>query len=107
MTSIESVLELYGNGIGADDFADQLDQLMRRRPAADSRGLSTHDRDVLTAVGVPAADLDRPGRDLVVEAGQLLEANALALPVAVAADRLGRSVGRVRGAIADGSLYGV
>ena len=31
MTSIESVLKVYGNGIEADDFADQLGHLMRRR----------------------------------------------------------------------------
>src|ERR1700712_152659 len=107
MTSIESVLELYGNGVQADDFADQLDQLMRRRPAADPRGLSAHDRGVLTAVGVPPADLDRSGPDLVTQAGQLLETNAAALPVTAAAAAMGRSAGRIRGAIADGSLYGV
>ena len=107
MTSIEAVLALYGNGIAADDFADQLDQLMRRRTSADPRILSTHDRTVLTSVGVPAADLDRPGRDLVSEAAQLLQANTLSLSAAAAADRLGRSVERIRGAIADGSLYGV
>lgn len=107
VTSIESVVERYGNGIGADDFAEQLDRLMRRRSAADPRSLSSHDRDVLTSVGVPAADLDLPGPGLLSEAAELLEANAAAMPAADAADLLGRSVGRVRGAIADGSLYGV
>ena len=107
MTSIESVVERYGNGIGADDFVEQLDRLMRRRPVADPRSLSLNDRDVLSSVGVPAADLDRPGPDLVSEAAELLEANASAMPADGVADLLGRSVGRVRGAIADGSLYGV
>lgn len=107
VTSIESVLELYGNGINADDFADQLDRLMRRRPSADPRSLSLHDRDVLTSVGVPATDLDRSGQGLLSEAAQLLEVNSSAMPAAAAADRLGRSVGRIRGAIADGSLYAV
>jgi len=106
MTSIESVLERYGNGIDAADFAEQLDQLMRRRPDADPRSLSQHDREVLTAVGVPGADLDRPGPDLLALAGQLLKASTSALSVAAAAARLGRSVSRVRGAIADSSLYG-
>lgn len=108
MTSIESVLRIYGNGIGADDFADQLDHLMRRRVTVNPRALSTHDRSVLAAVGVPAADLDRQstGR-LVDQAARLLEENSLALPAAAAAERLGRSLTRIRGAIADGSLYGV
>ena len=108
MTSIEGVLKIYGNGIGADDFADQLDHLMRRRVSVDPRALSAHDRGVLAAVGVPAADLDRQsaGR-LVDQAARLLEENSLALPAAAAAERLGRSVTRIRGAIADGSLYGV
>lgn len=106
MTSIESVLERYGNGIDAGDFAEQLDQLMRRRSGADPRGLSLHDRQVLTAVGVPAADLDGSGPDLLARAGQLLEGNSSSLSVTAAADRLGRSASRVRGSIADGSLYG-
>lgn len=106
MTTIESVLQKYGNGIDSKDFADQLDQLMRSRPLPDPRGLSSHDRSVLTAVGVPAADLDRSGLDLIAEAAQLLTANSAGLPVTAAAARLGRSVSRVRGAIADGSLYG-
>ena len=59
MTSIESVLKIYGNGIEADDFADQLGHLMRRRVTVDPRALSDHDRRVLAGVGVPAADLDR------------------------------------------------
>ena len=29
MTSIDHVLEIYGNGIDADDFADQLGDAMR------------------------------------------------------------------------------
>ncbi|QNK83257.1 hypothetical protein [Nakamurella sp. PAMC28650] len=106
MTTIESVLQKYGNGIDAEDFADQLDQLMRSRPSADPRGLSSHDRRMLTAVGVRAEDLDRAGSDLVAEAAQLITINSAGLPVAAAAARLGRSVSRVRGAIADGSLYG-
>jgi len=31
MTSIYNDLEIYGNGINADDFADQLGDAMRRR----------------------------------------------------------------------------
>ena len=108
MTSIDNVLEMYGNGITADDFADQLGDVMRRRVAADPRALSLHDRTVLTAVGVPAADLNRqPSRGLVDHAARLLEENSRALTAAAAAERLGRSVIRIRGAIADGSLYGV
>jgi excisionase family DNA binding protein len=108
MTSIDSVLQTYGNGINADDFAEQLGDVMRRRVAADPRALSLHDRQVLTTIGVPAADLDRqPTRSLVVEAARVLEENMLALTAAAAAERLGRSVVRIRGAIADGSLYGV
>ncbi len=108
MTSIDNVLEIYGNGIQADDFADQLGHLMRRRVTVDPRALSLHDRNVLAAVGVPVADLNRQAdRGLVEQAARLLEENSLALPAAAAADRLGRSVIRIRGAIADGSLYGV
>lgn len=108
MTSIDNLLEIYGNGINADDFADQLGDVMRRRVAVDPRALSLHDRTVLTAVGVPAADLNRqPSQGLVDQAARLLEENSLALSAAAAAERLGRSVIRIRGAIADGSLYGV
>ena len=108
MTSIDNVLEIYGNGITADDFADQLGDVMRRRVAVDPRALSLHDRTVLTAVGVPAADLNRqPAHGLVDQAARLLEENSLALTAPAAAERLGRSVIRIRGAIADGSLYGV
>jgi hypothetical protein len=108
MTSIDNVLEMYGNGITADDFADQLGDVMRRRVAVDPRALSLHDRTVLTAVGVPAADLNRqPSQGLVDQAARLLEENSLALSAPAAAELLGRSVIRIRGAIADGSLYGV
>ena len=108
MTSLDNVLEIYGNGITADDFADQLGDVMRRRVASDPRALSLHDRAVLTAVGVPAADLNRqPSQGLVDHAARLLQENSRALTAAAAAERLGRSVIRIRGAIADGSLYGV
>jgi hypothetical protein len=108
MSSIESVLKVYGNGIGSEDFAHQLGHLMRRRVTVDPRALSVHDRGVLAKVGVPATDLDRqPAGGLVDEAARLLEENLLAIPAAAAGDRLGRSVTRIRGAIADGSLYGV
>jgi len=108
MTSIDNVLEIYGNGITAEDFADQLGDVMRRRVVADPRALSLHDRTVLTAVGVPAGDLNRqPSQGLVDTAARLLVENSRALPAAAAAERLGRSVIRIRGAIADGSLYGV
>ena len=94
MTSIESVLKIYGNGIEADDFADQLGHLMRRRVAVDPRALSDHDRGVLAAVGVSVADLDRQqSGGLVDQAARLLEENSLALSVAAAAnDSVGRSV---------------
>ena len=52
MTSIDSVLQTYGNGINADDFAEQLGDVMRRRVAADPRALSLHDRQVLTTIGL-------------------------------------------------------
>ena len=108
MTSIDHVLEVYGNGIDADDFADQLGDAMRRRINVDPRALSVHDRIVLTSVGVSDDDLDsQPHRGLIDHAVQLLSENSLALPAAAAAERLGRSVNRIRGAIADGSLYGV
>lgn len=108
MTSIENVLKVYGNGIEPDDFADQLGHLMRRRVTVDPRALTAHDRTVLAAVGVPAADLDRPqAGNLVDQAARLLEQNSQALSVPEAAERLGRSPSRIRGAIADGSLYGV
>ena len=108
MTSIDDVLEMYGNGITADDFADQLGDVMRRRVAVDPRALSQHDRTVLAAVGVPAVDLNRqPSQRLVDHAARLLEENSRALTAATTAERLGRSVTRIRGAIADGSLYGV
>jgi len=81
---------------------------MRRRVAVDPRALSAHDRTVLAAVGVPAADLDRQqSGSLVDQAARLLEQNSLAMSVAAAAECLGRSPSRIRGAIADGSLYGV
>lgn len=51
MTSIDDVLEVYGNGISADDFADQLGDVMRHRVSADPRALSLHDR----AVSPPSA----------------------------------------------------
>lgn len=108
MTSIEEVLEVYGNGIDAADFAAQLDQAMRRRTVGDPRMLSAHARSVLASVGVPAADLNQPtARGLVDQAARLLAENSSALSTAAAAKRLGRSVVRIRGAIADGSLYGV
>jgi len=108
MTSIDHVLEIYGNGIDADDFADQLGDAMRRRINVDPRALSLHDRNVLTSVGVSDADLDRqPIHGLIDQAARLLAENSMALPAAAAAERLGRSVNRIRGAIADGSLYGV
>jgi len=56
ITSIDHVLEIYGNGIDADDFAEQLDVAMRRRINVDPRALSLHDRAVLTSVGVSEAD---------------------------------------------------
>lgn len=108
MTSIESVLEIYGNGLDANDFADQLGEVMRSRVIPDPRALSEHDLGVLAEVGMSAADLDRraePG--LVEHAARLLSDTSSALPAAAAAERLGRSATRVRGAIADGSLYGV
>ena len=108
MTPMESVLRTYGNGIEPDDFADQLERVMQRRVVADPRALSSHDRDVLAAVGVPAEDLDRPAeRTVVDEAAGLIAQNSLTLTAAEAASRLGKSVTRIRGAIADGSLYGV
>lgn len=108
MTSIDDVLAIYGNGIDAEDFADLLGAVMRSRVTADPRGLSVHDRGVLVQVGLSAADLDRQPRNGVVDrAARLLEENSRALTVAAVAERLGRSVNRIRGAIADGSLYGV
>ena len=108
MTPMESVLRTYGNGIEPDDFADQLERVMQRRVVADPRALSSHDRDVLAAVGLPAEDLDRPAeRTVVDEAAGLIAQNSLTLTAAEAASRLGKSVTRIRGAIADGSLYGV
>ncbi len=111
MTTVEDVLRMYGDGIGVADFADQLAESMRGKTAPDSRALSAHDRQVLGRIGVPAADLTgQPlpaGRAVVDAAADLLVANAAMLPVADVAARLGRSVVRVRGAIADGSLYGV
>lgn len=108
MKSIQDVLEAYGNGIDADDFAAQLDQTMRRRIAGDPRILSPHTQDVLTSVGVTASDLNRTApHSLVDQAARLLTQNSSALPTVAAAQRLGRSVVRIRGAIADGSLYGV
>ncbi len=108
MTSIQDVLEVYGNGIDADDFAAQLSQAMRRRIVGDPRLLSSHDQHVLASVGVPDADLSRPAaHGLVEQAVGLLTANSSALPTAAAAERLGRSVVRIRGAIANGSLYAV
>lgn len=108
MTSIASVLEAYGHGIDLDDFASQLDHAMRGRAIPDRRALSLHDRGVLTAVGVPVSDLDRANaRSVVDQAALLLDANSEALPVTAAAAALGRTGARVRGAIADGSLYGI
>jgi excisionase family DNA binding protein len=55
--------------------------------------------------------MDRLGsdnEDLAAEIRDLIwTMNSPALPVAAAAERLGRSVTRIRGSIADGSLYGV
>ncbi len=59
MTSIRDVLEVYGNGIDADDFAAQLSQAMRRRIVGDPRLLSSHDQHVLASVGVPDCWADR------------------------------------------------
>lgn len=108
MSTVESVLRTYGNGIEVDDFAGQLERVLRRRVVADPRGLSGHDRRVLAAVGVPADDLDESARPTIIEAAaDLLTATSAAVPAAQVASRLGRSVTRIRGAIADGSLYGV
>ena len=108
MTTIDNVLQMYGNGITAEDFADQLGDAMRRRVLADPRALARHDRTVLTEVGVPGVDLNRrPSQGFVDTAARLLVENSRALTAAAAAERLGRSVIRIRGAVADGSLYGV
>lgn len=57
---------------------------------------------------MPAVDLNRQDfPSLVEQAAQLLVENSRSLTAAAAAERLGRSVMRIRGAIADGSLYGV
>jgi hypothetical protein len=108
MTTVESVLRAYGNGINPDDFAGQLERVLRRRVMSDPRALSEDARQVLARVGVPATDLDRSAEQTIVQAAaDLLTENSSALPADDAASRLGRSVNRIRGAIADGSLYGV
>ena len=108
MTSIDSVLQTYGNGINADDFAEQLGDVMRRRVAADPRALSLHDRQVLTTIGVPAAVSASMFSSRTRAASTTrLRVGWRSRSAAAAAERLGRSVVRIRGAIADGSLYGV
>lgn len=108
MTTLESVLRRYGHGLEPDEFARELERVMQQRVLADHRGLSAHDRRLLAAIGAPAADLDRQvPADVVDAAADLLTSNAAALTTQQAASRLGRSVSRIRGAIADGSLYAV
>ena len=112
MTTVEEVLRAYGEGMDVNDFADQLAETLRRRLGANPRALSAHDRQVLIRVGVPVGDLDGrwPGgadRVVVDTAADLLAANSVLLSASDVADRLGRSPGRIRAAIADGSLYGV
>lgn len=108
MTTVQSVLAAYGKGLELDDFARQLEGVLRQRVAADPRALSRSDRQILTEIGVPADDLNRPlSTSLVEEAAELLLENSTSLSAAAVASRLGRSVTRIRGAIADGSLYGV
>ena len=108
MSSVKSVLRDYGNGISPDDFAAELERVLRRRVIGDSRALSAHDREVLAVVGVPPEDFERqPDQTVVEAAADVLVQNSGALSVTVVAERLGRSANRIRGAIADGSLYGV
>lgn len=111
LTTVEEVLRAYGGGIGVDDFADQLKHALRNRVGPDPRALSGRDRQVLASIGVPEADIDEhaptAGRPVVDAAADLVAATSALLTAAQVATRLGRSTVRIRGAIADRSLYGV
>jgi hypothetical protein len=108
MTTVESVVLEFGNGLDPQDFARELDRVMRDRARSDPRALSAHDRDVLLQVGVPTADLQAgEPRTLVGAAADLLEAQGGMRTVGGTAELLGRSPSRIRGAIADGSLFAV
>ena len=111
MTTVEEVLRVYGDGIDVNDFADQLADALKGRVAPDPRALSGHDQQVLARIGVPAADMAGhrhiAGRAVVDTAADLVAGISTLLPAADVAMKLNRSVVRIRGAIADGSLYGV
>lgn len=109
-TSIDAVVRRYGGGISTDDFATHLEALMQSRVAPNHRGFIDHDRAVHIAGGIPAADIDvAPDTDHTIEraATSVLTIALESITTEQVAQRLGRSVSRIRGAIADHSLYGV
>lgn len=109
MTTLEQVLDTYGHDLTAADFTTELERTLSRAGRSTPGALSNHDRDVLLAVGVAEADLDTDATNDLIQtrASNLIRLAAESGTVAQTAGRLHRSEQRIRGAIADGSLYGV
>ncbi|WP_051265649.1 MerR family transcriptional regulator [Nakamurella lactea] len=109
MTTIEDILDKYGNGLTVKDFTAELDRTLSQSGRPDPAALSSHDRATLVAVGVPEADLDADvANDLIrTRADNLVRLAGQSATVQQVAARLHRTEQRIRSAIADGTLYGI
>lgn len=107
MTVLTDLVQSYG--LTMDEFTDELRDELTARSHGDPRALTAGERDVLTSIGVPAGDLDKPlpTRAAAKAAADLLDQAARMVTTTEMAQMLGRSESRIRGAIADGSLLGV
>lgn len=95
-----------GYGLTVEEFTDRLQAELATDVAADPRGLSAHDRQVLASIGVTDDDLVST-TDPIAVAVDVLRDTHPTLTTEEAGAALDRSESRIRGAIADGSLYGV
>jgi len=109
MTTLEQILDTYGHDLTASDFTTELERTLSHAGRSTPGALSAHDRGVLLAVGVSASDLDIDATNDLIQtrADNLIQLAADSNTVAQTASRLQRSEQRIRGAIADGSLYAV
>lgn len=109
LTTLEQVLDTYGHDLTAADFTTELERTLSGAGRSAPGSLSAHDRDVLLSSGVLEADLDTDATNGLIhtQANNLMQLAADSATVAQIADRLHRSEQRIRGAIADGSLYAV
>lgn len=106
MTVLADLVADYGLTI--EEFADRLRRELAAADQGDVRALSDADRSVLATIGISAVDLDGSSdTDPVPAAADILRDAQQTVTTAGMATALGRSESRIRGAIADGSLYGV